>query len=223
MAARIAVVDSEQQSLAFHFERDFGFRGGHQAALIVENLDGEVRHVAAIGGDRVTIRRQANRGWLTGSDDFYRGSNVAIFDANGFDGPWFVRHIPRQMQVSGSSEHPGACGIIAVLACHAQTGEFVSLYAKRPAIQKEFDGVAIGVTGDGNDLSFSALPVPVREEMKYWLVRPLALIEVKAVFFEAACIQNSGRRTFHWPACFAKMVEAGPHEIAGDVIVGADK
>src|SRR5580658_83775 len=94
VAAWVAVVNSEQQSVAFHFECDFGFRSGYQAAFVVENLNGQVRYVSAIRGDRVAIRRQTNRGWLAGSKYFHCGGYVPIFDADGLERSWLVGHIP---------------------------------------------------------------------------------------------------------------------------------
>src|ERR1035438_3403451 len=59
--------------------------------------------------------------------------------------------------------------------------------------------------------------------MKHGATCPLALVEVEAIFFEAACIDNSRPRTPRRPRRFSQVVDACPHEVACHVVIRADK
>ena len=63
----------------------------------------------------------------------------------------------------------------------------------------------------------------MREEAEHGFFGPLALVEVVAVLGEAAAIDAAGAGAARAAEGFAEVVDAGPHEVAGDVVVGADE
>ena len=89
------------------------------------------------------------------------------------------------------------------------------------AIEKQLDAIAIGVARDWQEHTLAAFPVPVREEVQHRLPAPLALVEVVAVLGETATVDDAGTGSSGCAEGFAEVIDAGPHEVAGDVIVGA--
>src|SRR5208283_1247397 len=92
-----------------------------------------------------------------------------------------------------------------------------------PAVHKQFDCLAIRVAGYLDDMAFLALPIPMRKDVQNRLADPLALIKVEAIFLEAAGVNDAGGRTLHRPSCFSQVINASPHEIAGNVIMYVHK
>ena len=64
-----------------------------------------------------------------------------------------------------------------------------------------------------------ARPVPVGQEVEHGGVGPLALVEVEAVLREAAGVDHARRGALERPSGLAEVVDAGPHEVARDVVV----
>ena len=127
------------------------------------------------------------------------------------------------MQVGCRPQHSPAGRIVSVLALHPQPRERIALHSDGLAVQKQLHRVAVGVAGDGDELSFPTLPVPVWEQVQHRLIGPLALVEVEAVLAEAARVDDPGGGALRGPARLAQVIDAGPHEVAGHVVVGSDE
>ena len=59
--------------------------------------------------------------------------------------------------------------------------------------------------------------------MDHRFLRPLALTPVVGVFLETAGIDNPGGVGLLRPLAFAQVIDAGPHVIAGHVVVDSHK
>ena len=134
-----------------------------------------------------------------------------------------VWDVPCEMKVAGGLHDSGSRGEVGVPALHAHLREHVALHAEALAVEEEFDRVTVGEADDGNDLAFTSGPVPVRREVQHGDFSPEALVEVEAVLGEAAGIDDAGTRGLGGPARFAEVVDAGPHEVAADVVVDLGK
>ena len=77
------------------------------------------------------------------------------------------------------------------LLFHAGLGKHIALHTQAFAVEEKLDRVAVGEADDWNDLAFFAVPVPVRRKMQHGFLAPDALIEVVAVLWEAAGIDDA--------------------------------
>src|SRR5579875_3204384 len=109
------------------------------------------------------------------------------------------------MKVIGGAQHASTSRIVSVSDLHAQARKLVSFHAQGLSVQKQLHCVAVRVTHHGDELALTAFPVPMREQVQDRLYGPLALVEVEAVFFKAAGIENAGSGASRRPAGFAQI------------------
>src|SRR5208282_2398764 len=91
------------------------------------------------------------------------------------------------------------------------------LAANTLTVHHEFHFVQVRVNPDWNLVAFSAVPVPVREQMQRGLLAPPRFVIVKVVLRETAHVQNAELRVNRGPAIggwLTTIVETSPGEPA---------
>ena len=151
------------------------------------------------------------------ADDLFEGG--AIADGNHLDFARLIFHVPRQMQVGGGGE------VLAwVVGCpagvDAPSWELRGFLAVGLPVDEQLYFCAVGVAGHLHDLSLVAFPVPVWQQVEDGLIAPDALEKPIAVLLEAAVVEIARLAATRRPPRLTIIVDACPHEVADDVVVG---
>src|ERR1035437_5662115 len=223
VALRVSVVQTDELAFAFHHESDLMVGSRRHAALAVQDFHRDVGPVAAIRGDLRAIHCQADGRRLSRGGDFDGAHDLAILGSHRFQRTRFIWDVPLQMQIVGGAGDAGARPSVSVAVFHAVAREGVALRADGFAVEEKLHRIAVGVAGHGDELALPAFPVPVRGQVQHASFGPLALVEVEAVLLEAAGVDHAGGRALARLARFTQVIDAGPHEVAGHVVVGADE
>src|ERR1039458_3349689 len=219
LVGHVSVVHADQPGGTLYLERDFVVRIGMHAAFGVHHPGGDVSDVAPIRADDIAIHGKLKRGGVAGGRNLHLHRGLPGFGPHGSQRARFVEHVPGKMEIGR--------GPYAVLglprrrgATLAEPREDETLRAHGSSVEEQLHAVAIRVAGHGEVLALASFPVPVGKQAKHGLVGPLTLVEVETVLREAAAIDAAGRAASTGPAGFADVIDSGPHEIAGYVVVG---
>ena len=216
----VAVVHAGDHAVTRNLEVDQIVGGGHQIALLIQNLHQDVRQVLTVCSDDLPVWRQADLGRLAGGADHIGGDLVALgVVGHGLQLAGLIRHHPLQINVA----------VLLLIGPSVLGLELVKdLFAQRFPVEEELHcgGIGIGLYPDTalavlDVVSGVSLPVPVGHQVDHGVVLhagPDTLIHIKCILGDAGGIHRAEVRALGRPgavgAGLADVVKAGPHKLA---------
>ena len=204
---RVAVGPGFVCACACHGEFNHLVGIGHRIAVAVEGFDGEVHQLVAVGSYRVAVRSDTERGRLTGgAHGLFCGGIACLIIGHDLDLARLIHHI-----------------VPAEAVAVYDNAVVLGTASLALAVDKEFGRRIRCVYEYGSHLAFASGPCPVRKHMQGLVgLVPFGTVKIVAVLGKrrevdyaevgavaGPCIGIVGRR-------FAKVVEAGPYELADD-------